>query len=255
MTGRPALARVLVTRPEPQASDWARRLTAAGLPARAVPLLDIGPAPDPAAVRAMAAALAPGMLVMFVSPNAVRQFFACLPSGWPWPDGVRAGCTGPGTASALAEVAVPAAAVVAPAPGASLDSEALWARLAHEDWAGRTVWIVRGEGGRDWFAGTLCAAGARVHLLQAYARHAPVWNAGQQAEARAAVADPERSCWLLSSTEAIDHLASVLPGADWARAWALASHPRIADRARQAGFGRIGLIAPGIQGVLDALAG
>ena len=94
-------ARVLVTRPQPQADAWVRRLCSAGLPAKALPLIEIGPAPDPVAVRTMAAGLRAGMLVMFVSPNAVSQFAACLPAGWVWPDGVRAACTGPGTMAAL----------------------------------------------------------------------------------------------------------------------------------------------------------
>ncbi|WP_051048910.1 uroporphyrinogen-III synthase [Ideonella sp. B508-1] len=49
-------ARVLVTRPQPQADAWARRLCSAGLPAMALPLIEIGSAPDRVAVRAMAAA-------------------------------------------------------------------------------------------------------------------------------------------------------------------------------------------------------
>ncbi|MCA6214948.1 uroporphyrinogen-III synthase [Ideonella sp. B7] len=247
------LARLMVTRPEPQAGDWVRRLSAHGLPAQALPLLAIGPAPDADAVRAMAASLRVGMLVMFVSPNAVQQFLAALPPDWTWPAGVRAGCTGPGTAQALTAAGVPAAAVTAPDLGESLDSEGLWARLKDEDWAGRGVWIVRGDGGRDWFSSTLRAAGAQVHVLQAYVRGTPSWTDGQRAQAEAAVNDPAHSCWLLSSSEAVAHLGLLLPQADWARARALATHPRIVARARQAGFGQVDLIEPGVEGVVRAV--
>lgn len=246
-------ARVLVTRPQPQADGWVRRLRSAGLPAMALPLIEIGPAPDPLAVQAMAAGLQPGMLVMFVSPNAVSQFGACLPAGWAWPDGVRAACTGPGTVAALHALGVPPAAVVAPAPGAVLESESLWERLRDEDWHGRRVWIVRGDGGRDWLASTLREAGADVAFLQAYQRRAPGWTPEQQALAAAALADPAGSCWLLSSSEAIDHLSTLLPQARWERAWALASHERIAARARQAGFGRVEDVAAGVEAVAQAL--
>ncbi len=249
------LARLLVTRPEPQAGDWVRRLLAHGLPAQALPLLSIGPAPDADAVRAMAASLRADTLVMFVSPNAVQQFWAALPPGWIWPAGVRAGCTGPGTAQALAAMGVPAAVVTAPAPGDSLDSEGLWARLKDESWAGRGVWVVRGEGGRDWFSSTLQAAGAQVQCLQAYVRGAPTWTDAQRAHAQAAVRDPAHSCWLLSSSEAVGYLAQLLPHADWAPGWALATHPRIVACARRAGFGRVDLIAPGVEGVVRALSG
>lgn len=247
------LARLMVTRPEPQAGDWVRRLTACGLPAQALPLLAIGPAPDAAAVRAMAASLRAGTLVMFVSPNAVQQFLAVLPQDWIWPPWVRAGCTGPGTAQALSAAGVPAAMVTAPAPGDSLDSEGLWARLKDEDWTGREVWIVRGDGGRDWLASMLRAAGALVHVLQAYARGVPSWTVEQWAQAEAAVNDPAHSGWLLSSSEAVAHLSILLPQADWARARALATHPRIVARARQAGFGQVDLIEPGVEGVVRAV--
>ncbi|MCO5976408.1 uroporphyrinogen-III synthase [Ideonella oryzae] len=246
-------ARVLVTRPQPQADAWVQQLRSAGLPAMALPLIEIGPAPDPEAVRAMAAGLQPGMLVMFVSPNAVSQFAACLPPDWAWPDGVQAACTGPGTMAALHALGAPPAAVVAPAPGAVLESESLWARLRGEDWRGRRVWIVRGEGGRDWLASTLREAGADVAFLQAYQRRAPAWTPAQQALAAAALTDPAGTCWLLSSSEAIDHLATLLPQARWELAWALASHERIAARARQAGFGRVEDVAAGAEGVVQAL--
>lgn len=248
-------ARVLVTRPQPQADGWVRQLRAAGLPAFALPLIEIGPAPDPLAVQAMADSLRPGMLVMFVSPNAVSQFGACLPAGWAWPDGVRAACTGPGTVAALHALGVPPAAVVAPVPGAVLESESLWERLRGEDWRGRRVWIVRGEGGRDWLASTLREAGADVGFLQAYQRRAPGWTPEQRALAAAALADPVGSCWLLSSSEAIDHLSALLPQARWGQAWALASHERIAARARQAGFGQVEDVAAGVQAVVQALKG
>ena len=246
-------ARVLVTRPQPQADAWVHQLRRAGVPAQALPLIEIGPAPDAQAVRTMAADLLPGMLVMFVSPNAVSRFAACLPSGWVWPEGVRAACTGPGTMAALHALGVPPGAVVAPAPGAVLESESLWERLRQEDWRGRQVWIVRGDGGRDWLAATLREAGADVSFLQAYQRRAPTWTAQQRALAEVALADPAGSCWLLSSSEAIDHLATLLPQACWDRAWALASHERIAARARQAGFGRVEDVAAGAQGVVRVL--
>jgi uroporphyrinogen-III synthase len=125
--------------------------------------------------------------------------------------------------------------------------------LRDEDWHGRRVWIVRGDGGRDWLAATLREAGADVAFLQAYQRRAPGWTPEQQALAAAALADPAGSCWLLSSSEAIDHLSTLLPQARWERAWALASHERIAARARQAGFGRVEGVAAGVEAVAQAL--
>ena len=49
--------------------------------------------------------------------------------------------------------------------------------------------------------------------------------------------------------------AALLPQAHWDRAWALASHERIAARARRAGFGRVEDVAAGAEGVVQALKG
>ena len=55
---------------------------------------------------------------------------------------------------------------------------------------------------------------------------------------------PESHLWLFSSSEAVANLQALAPAADWSRSAALASHPRIAQAARAAGFGRVDLTAP-----------
>lgn len=241
----------LVTRPQPQAAEWVARLREAGLAAEALPLLAIAPAPDPAAVRAALGTQPAGALVMFVSPNAVAQAWACLP-GWVWPAGLRAAAVGPGTVAALRAVGVPAVAITAPtAP--PYESEALWALLAHEHWAGRPALIVRGDGGREWLADALRAAGSVVHTVQAYGRGDPQWSPAERTRAQAALAAPTAHCWLLSSSEAVGALARLLPGADWRASQAIASHPRIAQAAQAAGFGRVRVAPPELAALREAL--
>lgn len=249
---------LLVTRPQPQADDWVRQLQALGMPARALPLLAIGDAPDAAAVQAAWASL-PGLaLAMFVSPSAVERFFAqrprLAPGAAPWPEGVWAGSTGPGTARALVLAGVPATAVVSPPEaGGQFDSEALWRGLRpRRCWQGAAALIVRAEGGRDWLAETLRAEGATVRFVEAYRRAAPVLDAAGQATLAAALRAPEAHAWLFSSSEAIGHLPLLAPGADWARAVALATHPRIAAAAGALGFGQVLQLAPSPTAVADA---
>ena len=245
---------VIVTRPAAQAAEWVAALAAAGHEAAAVPLLAIDPAPDPAAVRAAWADLAADQLVMFVSPNAVTSFFAAAP-GTPWPAGVLAGATGPGTSAALRRAGVPEALIVEPGPEGPFDSEGLWAQLApRRRWAGARVSVVRGEGGRDWFADTLRAQGATLRFIEAYRRTAPVLDAPAQAALSRALRAPREACWLFSSSEALGHLAQLAPHADWRASRALATHPRIADAARALGFGEVDEIAPGLTAALQALA-
>lgn len=243
--------RLLVTRPQPQADDWVARLAALEIDAIALPLLAIGDAPDPAAVSAAWRGLAQRALAMFVSPSAVERFAAARPAGTRWPPGTLAGSTGPGTARALRDAGVPAQCIVSPAEDAPrFDSEALWALLrARCDWRGRAALIVRGEGGRDWLAGQLRAAGAEVDFVEAYRREPPRWTAAQREALDAARAHPAAQWWLFSSSEAIGQLAVLAVQADWSASTALATHPRIAEAARRAGFGRVHEVAPSPQAV------
>jgi uroporphyrinogen-III synthase len=244
---------VLVTRPAAQAADWVGKLVAKGVDARALPLIAIEPMPDAAALRDAWHLLPQRDLAMFVSPNAAEHFFAARPAARQWPRALRAAATGPGTVEMLVRCGVPAAQCVAPR-AAPFDSSALWNELHNEAWGGRTALVVRGDGGRDEFAQALRAAGAKVVFVQAYQRRAPVWSEAERALAQAALAAPEAHAWLLSSAEAIDHLVALLPGSDWRGAIALASHPRIAQRARRAGFGNVIEVPPLVDPVVAALA-
>jgi uroporphyrinogen-III synthase len=259
---------LLVTRPAPQAREWVARaatydeLAAGGtrrIDARALPLIEIGAAPDPAAVAAAWAGLAQFAVVMFVSAAAAEWFFAAAPAGAIgqdgscWPEQLVAAATGPGTAAVLRRLGLAPDQIVQPAADSvQFDSEALWLQLAARDWNDCRVLIVRGDGGRDWLAGRWRESGAQVVFVQAYRRMTPDFDTDQQAWLAAALADPAHWHWLFSSAEAIHRLTEVQPCADWSRSRAWATHPRIAAAAREAGFGRVELVAAAIDaGVVE----
>ena len=244
------MPRVVVTRPAAQAVSWVQRLVARGIDAVAVPLIEIGAAPDTEAVCAAWAGLPSRRLVVFVSVNAVLHFFAARPADVEWPMSLLAAAPGPGTAEALRSEGVAAASVVEPADDApQLDSEALWERLSAHDWHGARVLVVRGDGGRDWLVERLVEAGADVDTVAAYSRGVPQLSAEAQRHIDAACADPAGHVWLFSSSQAIANLARLsgaAPAGDWC---AIATHPRIAARARQAGFASVSEVAPGLDTV------
>ena len=166
-----------------------------------------------------------------------------------------AGATGPGTSAALRQAGVPALQLAEPAAEATLfDSEALWARLQGRPWAGRRVLVVRGEDGRDWLADVLRQRGAEVAFVAAYRRVPPVLDIATQALLASALAEPAAHLWLFSSSQAVGHLRALAPAADWSRSRALASHPRIVQAARDAGFGQVEATAPFPQAVAAWLA-
>jgi uroporphyrinogen-III synthase len=242
---------LLVTRPQPQADDWVARLAALGVAARALPLLDIAAAPDPAAVATAWAGLVHQDLAMFVSPSAVERFFAARPPELAWPSGLLAGSTGPGTQAALLRAGVPAEVIVSPPEAEeAFDSEALWRVLqGRRDWRGRGALIVRGAGGRPWLAETLRQHGATVHTVEAYRRTAPVLGPAALACLRDALERPAGHLWLFSSSEAVQQLPTLAPQVEWGDARALATHPRIAETARALGFGRVEPVVARVEAV------
>lgn len=254
--------RVIVTRPAHEASLWVQGLQAAGHDAVVLPLIDIGPPADVAAVQSAWRHWADWHAVMFVSAQAVRLFFAQRP------DDVRTSiimprcwATGPGTQRALIEAGVPASHIdCPPETAAQFDSETLWQQVHHQVRAQQSVLIVRGNDGggesvagqgRDWLGQQLQARGVQVQWLAAYARSVPDWSDEQRQLAQAATHDG--SVWLLSSSQALVHLTQLLPQGRWSQASALATHPRIAQAAQDLGFARVRQVRPVLADVVASL--
>jgi uroporphyrinogen-III synthase len=268
--------RVIVTRPAREAPRWVDALRAGGFDARALPLIAIEPVEDAVARAALDRArhaVAERDAVMFVSAAAVEHFFASAPAEnflAPAPvggaaiggahDGAPRRCwaTGPGTVRALRRAGLPEACIDAPAgEAATFDSETLWALVRAQVGAGTRVLIVRGGDararptGRDWLLREIEGAGGVVDTVVAYRRLEPRLDDAARALATAASADG--SVWLFSSSEAVAHLSQALPGADWGAARAVATHARIAQAAREAGFGRVGLASPRLDDLVASI--
>lgn len=250
--------RVIVTRPVSEAGRWVDALRERGFDAHSLPLMGIAPVVDPAALQAAWRSLPRMRAVMFVSGNAARHFLAHQPAGRAWPTTTRAWAPGPGTRQALEEAGVDGALIDSPPPSAAqFDSETLWQQVASQVRPGDRALIVRGgdaagtSSGRDWLADQLGAAGAQVDLVVAYRRQAPELSAAQLQEAKDTAGAGD--AWLFSSSQAITHLRSALPRQDWSGARAIATHPRIADAARRAGFGVVCESRPAMDAVVAAL--
>lgn len=257
--------RVLVTRPEPEASDWARQLGQRGLRAEALPLIDI------AAPRAGLQQLAQTRwrALMFVSGNAV-QHFASTPGAHDCLRHARCWAPGPGTARALLAAGVPAERIDTPAPEAGqFDSEHLWPLVQAQIQPGDAVLIVRGVdapadpaaalppeqagrgSGREWLSQRITEAGGQVRHHVAYERRPPAPGGALRQRALAAASDG--TVWLFSSSEAVRNLQSCLPEARWHNARALVTHPRIAEAAVQAGFGQVHATRPTLEDVAASI--
>jgi uroporphyrinogen-III synthase len=246
--------RVVLTRPAREGGRWRDALVAAGHEVHLLPLIAIEPLPTSPHVDAARQSLGRFHAVMFVSANAVQHF---LP-GTAWPATARAWAAGAGTALALQAAGVPADRIDLPPDDApQVDSEALWSRVAAQVGPGSRVLIVRGAGfdgqasGRDWLARRLSDEGAIVEMLAVYRRVPPAWSDGERTLAEAAATDG--SVWLFSSSEAVANLRALLPSTSWSAACAIATHERIAQAAREAGFGVVCPSRPSMDAVAAAL--
>jgi uroporphyrinogen-III synthase len=256
--------RLVVTRPEQDAAPWVQGLSARGHEVMALPLIAIAPASDPEPLQQAWQQLDHYQALMFVSGNAVAQFCAAqLPASLAtWSQrapNTRAWATGPGTRKALLKAGVVAALIDAPEMG-QFDSEALWQRVRVQTRPGEKVLIVRGSDaraapgpgvGRDWLAQTLQDAGVPVEFVVAYQRGVPQCAPAQLERVVKAAVDG--SVWLFSSSEAIANLQLLAPGQSWRQARAVATHPRIAQAARAAGFGVVWESRPSLDDVLASI--
>lgn len=157
---------VLVTRPEHQAAELTRAIVAAGGKAIPFPVLDIAPIEDSAINHCMADLPVPDIII-FVSTNAVSH-------GWRFVEDLNArlAAVGPATAAALSALGHP----VDITPRKGFDSEHLLAERALTDVAGKNIWIIRGEDGRELLAQTLRERGATVSYLAVYQRQETVFS-------------------------------------------------------------------------------
>jgi uroporphyrinogen-III synthase len=263
LTSSGPVSQVLVTRPAREAQRWVAQLQARGFDAFALPLIDIGPMDDLRPIQEAWQHLGEYAAVMFVSANAVAQFFeakVAIPS-LEWCSeaiNTRAWSTGPGTSAALQLAGLARTQIDAPGDDATqFDSEALWARVGAKVRPGQRVLIVRGgdatgQGtGRDWLADRLADAGGLVDRLIAYRRLAPVLSEAQRAQARRAATDG--AVWVFSSSEAVGHLVRQFPAQGWNGARAVATHPRIAETVRRAGFGVVCESRPTLDAVVSSI--
>lgn len=252
--------KVIVTRPRLEADAWVKQLQALHMEAVALPLIHIGAAADTAQVAKAWGSLHQYSAAMFVSSNAVRYFFSSnLPTNALLNDSVaiknianlhkitpkvRFWATGPGTRDALLSQTVPPDCIDSPTVDATqYDSEALWHIVKNQVKAGDKVLMVRGSSvnaagaainGRPWLAEQLSAAGVQVDTVISYQRSTPKFDEAELALISQASSD--HSIWLFSSSEAAANLRAV-SGVDWSSARAIATHPRIAQATRDAGFG------------------
>ena len=153
--------KVLVTRPEHQATPLIAALRDAGAEPVAFPTIEITPNPNAGDMLDSASGFDD---VIYISANAVR---ISLPYFRPQHQRVIA--IGKATADALLEEKIRADIT----PARNSDSESLLEHPQLVDMQGRSVLIIRGDAGRELLAETLNQRGALVEYADVYHRRCP----------------------------------------------------------------------------------
>ncbi|WP_413192603.1 fused uroporphyrinogen-III synthase HemD/membrane protein HemX [Pararobbsia alpina] len=147
------------------------------------------------------------------------------------------------------------------------DSETLIAALERElglaSLAGRRVLLVRGNGGRELVADTLRERGAEVEPVVAYQRSVPVPDPAALTQVRRWLTEqhPERDpVWVVTSSEGVRNLSTLAEihfdareQAALHRARFVVPHPRIAESARNGGFGTVTISGAGDAALIRAI--
>lgn len=207
-----------------------------------LPLLEISPASDQAALQAFVQRVADYHLLIFISPNAVDYGMAALHR---LPAGVQVAAVGQGTAKALRTHHIEQVIV----PGERFDSEGLLALPALQQVQGWRIAILRGDGGRELLGETLAARGAQVEYVTCYQRRKPELDAHAWLAAQPDVIT-------VTSSEALMHLWQGLgdAAATLARSASLfVAHPRIAEIAQSQGWRHVVTTTAGDDGMCAGL--
>jgi uroporphyrinogen-III synthase len=208
---------VLVTRPRQQSAELSAAIEAAGGRSIAFPVIEIATRCT-TAIEADCAGLHTPDIVIYVSRNAVEH-------GLTWNSHGAVAAVGPSTGAALEA----AGRIVDIVPARGFDSESLLAEPAMNDVSGKTVRIVRGNGGRELLAETLRERGANVEYLAVYERRLPAYTGDELDELERRWTSGDIDVITVMSVESLRNLLTLLPASCMA---ALAETPLVTPAAR-----------------------
>ena len=222
---------VLVTRPDERGQQLVDMLAKAGVVAIHLPLFNIEAGAELNGLPNKFAQLKVGDYVFAVSKSAVDFADKALKNtGFVWRDDLQYFTVGQGTAQHFAVTTTLAVHY----PTTQENSEGVLQLAAMQNLQGKTILILRGNGGRELFSEQAQQRGANVEIVECYRRESIVYNSTEQtslckragvqtivatsAEILTQLVDfvPQnehnwlKSCQLITVSERISHLAQAL---------------------------------------------
>ena len=222
---------VLVTRPDERGQQLVDMLAKAGVVAIHLPLFNIEAGAELNGLPNKFAQLKVGDYVFAVSKSAVDFADKALKNtGFVWRDDLQYFTVGQGTAQHFAMITTLAVHY----PTTQENSEGVLQLAAMQNLQGKTILILRGNGGRELLSEQAQQRGANVEIVECYRRESIVYNSTEQislckragvqtivatsAEVLTLLVDfvPQnehnwlKSCQLITVSERISHLAQAL---------------------------------------------
>jgi uroporphyrinogen-III synthase len=193
---------VIVTRPADQADPLAGLVERAGGRPVIFPTIEIRARRFDEAMSRQLRGLSAADWVIFVSHYAARCGLECIRLAGAELAGIRIATMGKATTRTLSRAGERVALECPPPPG----SESLLSTGEMRNVAGKTVFIVRGKGGRELLGRTLRERGAAVEYLECYERLCPRASIDPVADA---VAADRRALFVTTSVTGLENLISM----------------------------------------------
>lgn len=243
---------VLITRPDHQSGELAALVEKAGGVPVLLPTIDIRPSGHDEEKLAELKKIGAIDLAIFVSSNAVNYGQSLLEELAARK--VMLAGVGPATARSMKHLGYPPDLV----PAQGFNSESLLAEPDLRDMSGRSVVIVRGEGGRELLGQSLRQRDGQVTYIETYRRVRPAPATGEISNIESCWDSGGVSAITIYSVAALENLMAMLSD-DGQRllrdSQVVTISDRIAKKARQLGIAQPALIAsaPDDNAVVEAM--
>lgn len=264
--------KIIVTRPRDQLNQAIKSIQEAlidneiDLEVLGLPLLEIVSDINESLAKELYQGLLEAQWLSFVSPNAFLTADQLLKTfHYEWPTHLKLALIGGGSEKIILESRFKPSLIIKPANEEQWDSEGLWLQLfaQEKNWDGKKVLIVRGDTGRDWLVSRLESEKAEVQLISIYKRknldqNDEYWQnflkKWESLPKSRVVNESKPLIWVMSSSLACQYLSQTLitlglKEVILSQSIALATHEKIAQKAKEIGFSKVLNILPGQESI------
>ncbi len=203
--------RILVTRPKDLCENLCAKIACLGWEPQLFPLMNISSIEDQAAMMEAIKILDTANIAIFISQSAVKYGMKAIQSCWPKLPKLQWLAIGPSTKQALLDYGIQDVQIPSEAP---FESESLLKlpALQQASVTQKTIFIFRGNGGRNLLLETLQQRGAKLKVIETYQRTLPRIAVKQQIKIWQ---EHPLDAIIITSKESLKNLSSLVGSQNW----------------------------------------